>query len=89
MNKEELVDFKKDFVIQGLSFYHLILALSILLFTSILIGTKVFLTTEIYRSSRSINNLLAQYQVLLEEKKRLENELEVVRSKYLILNPAE
>ncbi|RDU73543.1 hypothetical protein CQA57_05020 [Helicobacter anseris] len=72
--------------LNGLSLKSLVCALCILCFSCILLGTKIFLTSEIYRSSRNINVLQAQYDILLEEKQRLEKELEVVRSRYLITN---
>lgn len=70
----------------GLGSRTLLTAFAILCFTSMLVGAKIFLTTEIYRSSRTINSLASQNEALLEEKKQLEKELEVVRSRYLIAN---
>ncbi len=70
----------------GLSQKILLAGLSIFLFSCLLLGVKIFLTTTIYHTSRNINTLQAQYDILLEEKQRLEKELEIVRSKYLITN---
>ena len=70
----------------GLGLKALVIAFTILFLVCILLGTKIFLTTEIYRISRNINSLQSQNDILFEEKKRLEKELEVVRSKYLITN---
>ncbi|WP_104697305.1 MULTISPECIES: hypothetical protein [unclassified Helicobacter] len=72
--------------LSGLSPKSLAGALCILFFSCLLLGTKIFLTSEIYHTSRNINALQAQYDLLVEEKQRLEKELEVVRSKYLITN---
>lgn len=83
---QELIHQEDSLTLVGLSLKTLLSALAILCFISILLGTKIFLTTEIYHTSRNINALQAQYDILIEEKQRLEKELEVVRSHYLITN---
>ena len=83
---QELIHQEDSLTLVGLSLQPLLSALAILCFISILLGTKIFLTTEIYHTSRNINALQAQYDILIEEKQRLEKELEVVRSHYLITN---
>lgn len=86
MNTQENLCEPLQIYLSGLSPKALAGALCILFFSCLLLGTKIFLTTEIYHTSRSINALQGQYDLLIEEKQRLEKELEVVRSKYLITN---
>lgn len=68
----------------GLNAHHLWVALGILagiLFFSV---PKIYLSSTIYYKSREIFNLQTQYDMLLDENKRLKHELEDLRYKFLI-----
>ncbi|MDU7693314.1 MAG: hypothetical protein E7K04_03615 [Helicobacter sp.] len=67
----------------GLDIKALIGALAILVFSSLILGVRIFLTNKIYTTSRNINVLESQYDMLSAENIRLKRELEVLKYRYL------
>ncbi|TLD80942.1 hypothetical protein LS68_005580 [Helicobacter sp. MIT 05-5293] len=68
----------------GLNAHNLWVALGILagiLFFSV---PKIYLSSTIYYKSREISSLQTQYDMLLDENKRLKHELEDLRYEFLI-----
>ncbi|WP_163555275.1 hypothetical protein [Helicobacter suis] len=71
---------------QGLSPASLAVVLAMLFIALILFTPKIYLTNNIYYTSRVIQKLSSQKELLQEEKHRLELELEKQRYKYNIEN---
>nr|WP_247599741.1 hypothetical protein [Helicobacter suis] len=71
---------------QGLSPASLAVVLGMLFIALILFTPKIYLTNNIYYTSRVIQKLSSQKELLQEEKHRLELELEKQRYKYNIEN---
>lgn len=81
--KEELVTF--DEKKEGIGKFNLFLAFIIL---STIIGIfipKIFISNNIYYTSREISRLIAEKELLHEERMRLKREIEVINNKHLML----
>lgn len=86
--KDELIESTKKSKEQGLGFKELRNAFILVLLVLLLCVPKVYLANTIYYLSKDIINLQTQYDILLDENKRLKHEVEDLRYKFLILNKA-
>ena len=84
--KDELIESTKKSKEQGLGFKELRNAFILVLLVLLLCVPKVYLANTIYYLSKDIINLQTQYDILLDENKRLKHEVEDLRYKFLILN---
>ena len=84
--KDELIESTKKSKEQGLGFKELRNAFILVLLVLLLCVPKVYLANTIYYLSKDIINLQTQYDILLDENKRLKHEMEDLRYKFLILN---
>ncbi|BCD45847.1 hypothetical protein [Helicobacter suis] len=85
-NKEREALIAQEKEQQGLSPASLAVVLGMLFIALILFTPKIYLTNNIYYTSRVIQKLSSQKELLQEEKHRLELELEKQRYKYNIEN---
>ncbi|GMB92848.1 hypothetical protein NHP200010_05590 [Helicobacter bizzozeronii] len=84
--KERDALFNQEVLEQGIPLSLLWRVLGILVIVLVLFAPKIYLTNNIYYTSKSIQKLKAQENLLKEEKHRLELELEKQRFKYTIEN---
>ncbi|WP_104695558.1 hypothetical protein [Helicobacter salomonis] len=71
---------------QGISVAWLFLSVMGLILSLVLLTPKIYLTNNIYYTSRAIQKLKGQENLLQEEKRQLQLELEKQRYKYTIEN---
>lgn len=69
--------------ISGLDIKLLIGALLILAFCCIIIGVRIFLAAKIYHTSRAINALQTEREIILTENARLKREFEILKYRHL------
>ncbi len=84
--KERDALFNQEVVKQGIPLSLLWRVLGVLVIVLVLFAPKIYLTNNIYYTSKSIQKLKTQENLLKEEKHRLELELEKQRFKYTIEN---
>ncbi len=84
--KERDALFNQEVLEQGIPLSLLWRVLGVLVIVLVLFAPKIYLTNNIYYTSKSIQKLKAQENLLKEEKHRLELELEKQRFKYTIEN---
>ncbi|WP_120945056.1 MULTISPECIES: hypothetical protein [Helicobacter] len=71
---------------QGIPIAWLLIAIVGLILSLVLFAPKIYLTNNIYYTSRAIQKLKGQENLLQEEKRQLQLELEQQRYKYTIEN---
>ncbi|WP_104639512.1 hypothetical protein [Helicobacter bizzozeronii] len=84
--KERDALFNQEVLEQGIPLSLLWRVLGVLVIVLVLFAPKIYLTNNIYYTSKSIQKLKTQENLLKEEKHRLELELEKQRFKYTIEN---
>ncbi len=76
------IDMDNEALKKGLSIHHLGVAYGILCLVVLICLPKIYLNSSIYYYSRDINKLQTQSDLLKEENRRLQNELESLRYKH-------
>ncbi len=84
--KERDALFNQEMLEQGIPLFLLWRVLGLLAIVLVLFTPKIYLTNNIYYTSKAIQKLKTQENLLKEEKHRLELELEKQRFKYTIEN---
>ncbi len=82
--KDELwADLDEQALHKGLNTRYLVVAYGVLCIVLLICVPRIYLSNSIYYYSRDINKLQTQSDLLKEENKRLQNELESLRYKHL------
>ncbi|WP_245945682.1 hypothetical protein [Helicobacter didelphidarum] len=85
--KEGLMNFTHNE--EGLAKFHLIMAFCVLFLILSVFIPKIYLSNNIYYTSRAISKLTIEKDLLYEENMRLQQEIEKINDKHLLLEIGE